>query len=97
MQMQIWSVPINNRSKEELLQAITEVYAWLTVRGYWPLLHKIDNKTSHDVKAFITLEQVKQQYTPPNMHCTNPTECTVRTWKRNHFTWGLPDSYPCSP
>ena len=30
----IWSVPIKNRSKEELLRAVKEVYAWLTARGY---------------------------------------------------------------
>jgi hypothetical protein len=57
----IWSVPIKNRSKEELLWAITEVYAWLTAWGYRPILHKMDNETSHDVEAFIVLEQVKLQ------------------------------------
>ncbi len=61
----IWSVPIKNRSKEELLRAVTEVYACLTAQGYRPLLHKMDNETSHDVKAFIALEQVKLQYCPP--------------------------------
>ncbi len=55
----IKSVPIKNRSKEELLQAYTEVYAWLTARGYRPLLQKLDNKTSHDVVAFIVAEQVE--------------------------------------
>jgi hypothetical protein len=55
----ICSVPINNRSKEELLGAVTEVYAWLTAQGYRPLLHKMDNETSHDVKVFIASEQVK--------------------------------------
>jgi hypothetical protein len=79
----IWSVPIKNRSKEELLRAITEVYAWLTARGYRPLLHKMDNETSHDLDAFIALEQVKIQYCPPNMHRTNPAKSTVRTWKNN--------------
>jgi hypothetical protein len=54
----IWSVPIKNRSKEELLPAVTEVYAWLTAWGFWPLLHKMKKETSHDVKAFIALEQV---------------------------------------
>jgi hypothetical protein len=39
----IWSVPIKNRSKEELLWAITEVYTWLTAQGYWPLLHIMDD------------------------------------------------------
>ncbi len=46
----IWSVPIKNRSKKELLRAITEVYTWLTAWGNWPILHKMDNETSHDVK-----------------------------------------------
>jgi hypothetical protein len=92
----IWSASIKNRSKEELLRDLTEVYAWLTTGGYWPLLHKMDNETSHDVKAFITLEQVKLQYTPPNMHHTNPAKCVFLTWK-NHFTAGiaaLPPSFP---
>jgi hypothetical protein len=84
----IWLVPIKNRSKEELLQAVTEVYAWLTARVYWPILHKMGNKTSHDVEAFIASEQVKLQYCFPNMHCTNPAKRTVRMWK-NHFTAGL--------
>ncbi len=92
----IKSVPIRNRSKEELLCAYTEVYAWLTARGYRPLLHKLDNETSRDVKAFVAAEQVKIQYTPPDMHRTNPAERAVRTWK-NHFTAGIvgiPPSFP---
>jgi hypothetical protein len=55
----IKSVPIKNRSKEDLLQAYTEVYVWNTARGYRPLLHKLDNKTSHNAEAFIAAEQVK--------------------------------------
>ncbi len=58
----IWLVPIKNRSKEELLRAVTEVYAWLTAQGYWPILHKMENETSHSVEAFIAFEQVKLQY-----------------------------------
>jgi hypothetical protein len=84
----IWLVPIKYRSKEELLWAVTEVYAWLTARGYWPLLHKMDNETTHNVKAFIAAEQVKLQYTPLDMHRTNPAKCAVQMWK-NHFTAGI--------
>jgi hypothetical protein len=78
------------------LRAYTEVYAWLTARGYRPLLHKLDNETSRDVEAFVAAEQVKIQYTPPDMHRTNPAERAVRTWK-NHFTAGIagiPPSFP---
>jgi hypothetical protein len=91
-----WSVPIKNKSKEELLWAVTEVYAWLTAWGYRLILHKMDNETSHDIKAFIALEQVKLQYCPPDMHRTNPAKRAVRTWK-NHFTAGiarLPPPFP---
>jgi len=92
----IKSVPIRNRSKEELLRAYTEVYAWLTARGYRPLLHKLDNETSRDVEAFVAAEQVKIQYTPPDMHRTNPAERAVRTWK-NHFTAGIAGLPPAFP
>jgi hypothetical protein len=70
----ILSVPIKNRSKEELLRAITEVYTWLTARGYWPILHKMDNETSHDIKPFIPLEQVKLQYCPPQHALHQPRQ-----------------------
>jgi hypothetical protein len=56
----------------------------------------MDNETSHDVEAFIALEQVKLQYCPPVMHRTNPAKCAVHMWK-NHFMAGLaglPSSFP---
>jgi hypothetical protein len=87
---------IKNRSKEELLQAVTKVYAWLTAQGYWLILHKMDNVTSHDVKAFIASEQVKLQYCPPNMHRTSPAECAVCMWN-NHFMMGLAGLPPLFP
>jgi hypothetical protein len=64
------------------------VYAWLTIRDYRPLLHKLDNKTSRNIKAFFAAEQVKIQYTPPDMHRTNPAKRAVQTWK-NYFTVGI--------
>ncbi len=49
----ICSVPIKSRLKEELLRTYHEVYEWLLMRGFKPLLHKLDNKTSHEVEKFI--------------------------------------------
>jgi hypothetical protein len=92
----ICSIPIKSQSKEELLRAYHEVYEWLLVRGFKPLLHKMDNKTSHEVEQFIQGQQTRLQYTPPDMHCTNPAERAIRTWK-NHFLAGiasLPKSFP---
>ncbi len=49
-------VPIKNQSKKELLRAYRVTYKWLTLRGFKPLLHKMDNKTSHEVENFIRLQ-----------------------------------------
>ena len=92
----ICSIPIKNRSKEELNRAYHEVYEWLGMRGFKPLLHKMDNETSHEVEKFIQGQQTRIQYTPPDMHRTNPAERAIRTWK-NHFLAGiagLPKSFP---
>jgi hypothetical protein len=92
----IWSVPIKNWSKEELLCAYRKIYTWLTPCSFKPLLHKLDNKTSKDVKALVTTEQTPIQYTPLDIHCTNPTKFAIPTWK-NHVLAGiagLPKSFP---
>jgi hypothetical protein len=89
-------IPIKSRSKEELLHAYHEVYEWLLVRGFKPLLHKMDNETSHEVKKIIQGQQTRLQYTPPDMHRTNPAERAIRT-RKNHFLSGiagLPKSFP---
>jgi hypothetical protein len=64
----IQSVPIKNCSKEELLCAYCKIYKWLTLRGFKPLLHKLDNKTSKDVETFVATENTRIQYTPPDIH-----------------------------
>jgi hypothetical protein len=68
------SVPIKSQSKEELLRADRLGYAYLTAQGFKPQLHKMDNKTSHDIETFICKENTHLQYTPPNIHCTNLEE-----------------------
>jgi hypothetical protein len=60
----ICSVPIKNYSNNELLHAYCKIYAWLTLCGFKPLLHTINNKTSKDVKAFVATKQTRIQYTP---------------------------------
>ena len=53
----IKSYPIKSRHKSELKKAYDDVYSYLRVRGYRPKLHKLDNKTSHEVEEFITSQQ----------------------------------------
>ena len=92
----IASVPIKNRTKEELLCAYQVTYNYLTARGFKPRLHKMDNETSHDVKTFVASQNTNLQYTPPDMHRTNSAERAIRTWNY-HFSAGLaslPTSFP---
>jgi hypothetical protein len=48
----------------------------------------MDNKASHDVKTFIYNENSRLQYTPPDIHRTNPAEWEICTGK-NHFLSGI--------
>ena len=41
--------PIKSHHRSNLLNAYTNIYAYLQIRGYEPQLHKIDNNTSCDV------------------------------------------------
>jgi hypothetical protein len=80
----IKSYPIKSQHRNELLKAFNEVYQFLLIRGYRPQLHRLDNETSKDIEAFITENNAKFQYTPPDMHRTNIAERAIQTWK-NHF------------
>jgi hypothetical protein len=64
----IASVPIKNRTKQELLQAYQITYKYLSSQGFKPKLHKMDNKTSKDVEEFIESQRTILQYTPPDIH-----------------------------
>ena len=74
-------IPIKIRRKEELLRAYKEMYEYFTQRVFKPHLHKIDNETSKDVEKFITEQQTKYQYTPPDMQRNNPAERAIQTYK----------------
>ena len=94
----IKSYPVKSRHRSELIQAYTEVYQFLRVRGYRPQLHKLDNKTSKDVEAFIAENNTKFQYTPPDIHRTNPAERAIHTWKNRlvAIQAGTPSTYRLS-
>ena len=90
------SFPIKSRAKEELLRAYKKIYSYLEARGFKPKLHKLDNETFTDVEEFITAQQAKYQYTPPDMHRSNAADKGVQIYK-NHLTAGiasLPDESP---
>ena len=92
----IKSVPIKSREKKELLRAYQEVYAFCQQRGFKPKLHKLDNETSKEVETFIASQQADIQYTPPDMHRTNPAERAIQTWKscKKSSLASVPDDFP---
>ena len=92
----IKSVPIKSREKKELLRAYQEVYAFCQQRGFAPKLHKLDNETSKEVEAFVASQQAEIQYTPPDMHRTNPAERAIQTWKscKKSSLASVPNDFP---
>ncbi len=51
---------------------------------------------SHNIETFICKENTRLQYTPPDIHRTNPAEQKICTWK-NHFLSSiaeLPKTFP---
>ena len=77
----IKGVPLKSRKKEELLHAYKEVYSWCESRGFKLQSHKMDNETSKDAEDFIASQQTSEQYTPLDMHRTNPAERALQTYK----------------
>jgi hypothetical protein len=84
----IEAIPIKNRSEGEFKRAYEYIYEMCTTKGYKPTLHKLDNESSRDLKEWISEQQTKLQFTPPDMHRTNAAEKAIQTWK-NHFLSGL--------
>ena len=72
---------LKTRKKVELLRAYQEVYTFCKNRGFKPKLQKMDNETSKYVEDFIARQNTKQQYTPGNLHRTNPAERALQTYK----------------
>ncbi|KAL7484576.1 hypothetical protein ACHAW6_010208 [Cyclotella cf. meneghiniana] len=77
----IKSYPIKSHHRMELLCAYNNVYAYLRMQGYRPQLHNLDNKSSHNVEAFITENNASFQYTSPDIHRTNIAEHAICIWK----------------
>ena len=89
-------MPIKSRKKEELLRAYKEMYEFCEQRGFKPRLHKLDNETSQEVEKFIRQQCATFQYTPPDMHRTNPAERAIQTYKAcaKSILANLPSTFP---
>eukprot|EP00957_Ditylum_brightwellii_P012531 947087-Ditylum_brightwellii.AAC.1 len=70
----IQGIPIKSRSAGEFERAYAEAYEMMKTKCYKPKLHKLDNESSRELKAWIERQQTTMQYTPPDMHRTNAAE-----------------------
>ena len=84
----ILAEPIKSRTAQDILQAYQKIIKFLTVRGYKPTTHWLDNEASAIMKEYDTEEKIKYQLAPPYTHRRNAAERAIRTWK-NHFIAAL--------
>ena len=80
--------PLKSRSNSHILEAYTEKVKHVTNRGYRPRVHWLDNEASVSLKKYDPQEDIGYQLVPPHIHCVNPAERAIRTWK-DHFIAGI--------
>ena len=68
----IKGILIKSIKNEVLLRAYKEAYAYLESRGFRPQWHKMYNEIPRDVEDSIASQKMGKQYTPTDMHRTNP-------------------------
>ena len=88
--------PIKNRNAVELLEAYKKGITYLTMRGFKPNMHFLDNEASSLLKMYNRNKNISFQLAPPHSHRRNAAERAIRTWK-NHFISGLCTVHPKFP
>jgi hypothetical protein len=90
------AVGIKNRKKESLIKGYNEMYEDLRKAGINPVLHRLDNETSHDLIAEIGRKKLDYQIASPGDHRLNHAERAIQTFK-NHFIailFGTDSNFP---
>jgi hypothetical protein len=80
----ILAEPMKNRSDTEHLRAYNKLHQYLVLRGFKPLLQKMDNEASTALKRSIREKGIDYQLVPPHIHRRNAAERAIQTFK-NHF------------
>ena len=80
--------PMKSRVTTEMVGAYTQIYKYLTAKGYKPKLNITNNECSKAVQNYITSQDVQWQLVEQNNHCVNAAERLIQTFK-NHFIAGL--------
>ena len=92
----IHALPIPTRKKEHIVSAFQKIVKRLTLKGFKPQLHKLDNETSQLMSTYMDNEQIKYELTPTGLHRRNLAERAIQTFK-NHFIAGLCSTHPDFP
>ncbi|KAL7527155.1 hypothetical protein ACHAWF_008701, partial [Thalassiosira exigua] len=79
---------MKSREATEQVEAMQDIYEYLTKRGYKPRLNVMDNECSKTLRDYIEGEKVKIQLVEPDNHRVNAAERAIQTFK-NHFIAGL--------
>jgi hypothetical protein len=61
-----------------------KLYQFLVDHGFYPLLQRLDNEAMAKFQRGLHSKQINYQLAPPSMHCCNPAERAIQTFK-NHF------------
>jgi hypothetical protein len=80
----ILAEPMKNRSDTEHLRAYNKLHQYLVIRGFKPLLQKLDIKVSTALKRSIKEKGIDYQLVPPHIHWRDAAERAIRTFK-DHF------------
>jgi hypothetical protein len=88
--------PMKSRSASEWVKAYDSVHQELTVKGFKPKLHTLDNEASAALKNFFTVNDIAYQLVPPHCHRRNAAERAIGTFKE-HFVAGLSSVDPSFP
>jgi hypothetical protein len=84
----ILSAPMKNRGDKEMVRAFDLLIQSLILRGLKPLLQRLDNEASLDLRNYLTKQGITYQLAPPHIHQRNNAERAIQTFK-NHFITGL--------
>ena len=75
-------------SEETIVSCFKQNIAYLTKRGFKPILNIINNVASKSVQAYLEAENIGNQLVEPQNHRVNSDEWVIQTIK-NHLIAGL--------
>ena len=84
----ILATPVKNMSEETTVSCFKQNIAYLTKRGFKPILNIIDNVASKAVQAYLEAKNVNIKLVEPHNHRLNPSERAIETFN-NHLIAGL--------